>query len=236
MSSRLNLVSQLVKSQDKKRAVHAVRFFKTAPGQYGYGDIFLGISVPVQRHIAKQYLDLSFADLQILLNSPIHEHRFVALVILVHQYEKGDNITRKKVYEFYLRNTHRINNWDLVDVSAPRIVGAQCVASSTQPLYKLAVSKSLWERRIAMVATLACIRAGIYKPTHDIAVLLLSDKEDLMHKACGWMLREMGKRNEKALRAFLDTYASRMPRTMLRYSIERLSQPLKKKYMAIKLT
>jgi 3-methyladenine DNA glycosylase AlkD len=140
------------------------------------------------------------------------------------------------VYRFYLKNTPRINNWDLVDVSAPNIVGTYCVANGTQPLYRLAKSKRLWERRISIVATLANIRAGNYKPTSDIAALLLHDREDLIHKASGWMLREMGKRDTQVLLTFLNTHAGHMPRTMLRYSIERLPLSIQKKYRAKKLT
>jgi len=204
-----------------ERAAHSQRFFKTAPGQYGHGDKFLGLTVPMMRGVVREFRDLPLADAEALLASPWHEDRLVALMILVEQYRRTPG-ARNAIYRLYLARTDRINNWDLVDVSAANIVGAHLAERSRKPLLRLAKSKSLWERRIAIVATLHFIRRNEFDDTLAIARLLLADTHDLIHKACGWMLRETGKRDERVLRAFLDEHAARMPRTMLRYAIERL--------------
>jgi 3-methyladenine DNA glycosylase AlkD len=204
-----------------ERAAHSLRFFKTAPGDYGHGDKFLGLTVPTMRGVVREFRDLPLADADGLLASPWHEDRLVALMILVEQYRRTP-AARNTIYKLYLARTDRINNWDLVDASAPHIVGAHLAERSRKPLLRLAKSPSLWERRIAIVATQHFIRRNEFADTLAIARLLLRDPHDLIHKACGWMLRETGKRDERVLRAFLDEHAARMPRTMLRYAIERL--------------
>lgn len=207
-------------------------FFKTGPGQYGEGDIFLGIKTPVQREAIKKYYDLSLPDLQELLNSKIHEHRLSAVFILVKQFEKGDESVRQKIYKFYLKNTHNINNWDLVDLSAPNIVGHYLLAKNREILYTLVKSKNLWERRIAVLATLTFLRQKDFKDILKIAEILLKDGHDLIHKAVGWMLREAGKRTGTVgLKKFLDKNHKSMPRTALRYALERLSPAEKKHYL-----
>jgi len=204
---------------DSIRAEHSLRFFKTGPGQYGEGDRFLGLVVPDMRRLVREFRALPLVDADALLASPWHEERLVALMILVEQYRRSPDAA---IYRLYLGRTDRINNWDLVDVSAPHIVGAHLASRSRKPLYRLAKSKSLWDRRIAIIATQHFIRLGDFDDTLAIARLLLNDTHDLIHKACGWMLREIGKRDERALREFLDEHAAAMPRTMLRYAIERL--------------
>lgn len=211
-------------------------FFKTGSGQYGEGDIFLGIKTPVQREAIKKYYDLDFKDLQELLDSKIHEYRLSAVFILVKQFEKalkaGDEKLQEIIYKFYLKNSRNINNWDLVDLSAPNIVGRCLLAKNREILYTLVKSKNLWERRIAMLSTLTFLREKDFKDVIKIAEILLKDEHDLIHKAAGWMLREAGKRDKKVLLNFLDKHSKIMPRTMLRYSIEKLSEAEKKKYLA----
>ncbi len=210
------------------------RFFKTGPGEYGEGDIFLGIKVPVQRSVAKKYLDLTFSEIQQLLRSKIHEHRLVALLILVKQYEKGDLRVKQKIFDLYLSNTRNINNWDLVDLSAPNIVGNYLLNKPRQILYKLAKSKLLWDRRISILATLAFIRNNEFSDTYKLAEILLNDQDDLMHKAVGWMLREAGKRDQNLEVKFLDRYARKMPRTMLRYAIEKFGPARRSHYLRLR--
>ena len=219
------------KLAEPKQAKILSGFFKTAPGQYGEGDVFLGIKVPVQREAIKKYLDLSFADLQELLNSKIHEHRLSALFILVKKFEKANDKLRGKIYNFYLKNSKKINNWDLVDLSAPNIVGRHLLDKNPEILYDLAASKNLWERRIAILATFAFLREKDFKDILRLAEILLNDKHDLIHKAVGWMLREAGKRDINILRKFLDKNFQKMPRTMLRYAIEKLPEAERKKYL-----
>ncbi|KYK25930.1 DNA alkylation repair protein [Euryarchaeota archaeon SM23-78] len=207
-------------------------FFKTGPGQYGEEDIFLGIKVPVQRSVAKKHKDLSLKDIQELLNSKIHEHRLVALFILMDKYKKSDNKGKKQIFDTYLKNTKNINNWDLIDLSAPNIVGNYLLDKKREILYKLAHSKSLWEKRISILATFEFIANKETKDTLAIAEILLHDKHDLIHKAVGWMLRELGKRvSQTEEEKFLKKYYKVMPRTMLRYAIERFSDEKKKFYM-----
>ena len=215
-----------------KDAVFLQRFFKTGPGQYGEGDVFLGIRVPASRALARQCADLPFADVEKLLHDKYHEARLLALILLVGRYERGDNAERQRVYRAYLANTDCINNWDLVDLSAPSIVGAHLESRSRAPLDKLAKSKDLWERRIAIVATYWFIRLRQFDDTLRISTALLGDTHDLIHKAVGWMLREVGKRDESVLEHFLDEHAKTMPRTALRYSIERMTPERRKHYMA----
>lgn len=220
---------------DPNQAAILSRFFKTGPGQYGEGDKFIGVKVPVTRKVAKEFNGLSFSEVERLLHSIIHEERLLALVILVGQFEEGDDAIKKQIYDLYLANTAYINNWDLVDLSAPQIVGGYLKTRSRKPLDRLAKSKSLWERRISILATFYFIREGDFADTIRIARLLLKDKEDLIHKAVGWMLREVGKRNEAVLEEFLSQHCRTMPRTMLRYAVERFSEGKRRKYMDRKL-
>ena len=218
------------------QARHLQRFFKTSKGEYGYGDVFLGVTVPQIRKIANEYKDLTLPQIDKLMASKFHEVRFCGLVILTLQFKSfSESIVHKKIFDFYLKQVkaERVNNWDLVDVSAP-IIGQYLIgsASSNQLLLKLASSKSLWQRRVAIVFTFAFIREGIPQPTVVIAQELLHDDQDLIHKATGWMLREMGKRNPIELRRFLEKNVSVMPRTMLRYAIEKFSETERKKWLA----
>jgi 3-methyladenine DNA glycosylase AlkD len=229
---RQQLQRDLARLADSKRAAEMTRFFKTGKGQYGEGDRFLGIPVPVLRKAALRYRELEFADMGRLLASRIHEHRAAALEILVAQYEGGSNGTRDRIVRFYLAHTSRINNWDLVDASAPYILGDYLKTRPRDILYKLAASRSLWERRIAIVSTLALIKHGEIDDTFRIAGLLLSDNHDLIHKAIGWALRETGKVSRAALLKFLTKYYWRIPRTALRYAIEHFSPEQRKQILA----
>jgi 3-methyladenine DNA glycosylase AlkD len=215
-----------------ERAEHSLRFFKTGPGQYGEGDKFLGLTVPEMRGLARKYRDLTDDDALRLLASPWHEDRLVALLLLVHAFEHGDAARRKRIHRAYLANARHINNWDLVDLSAGYIVGGHLDAADISLLERLAKSSDLWERRIAIVATLAFIRANEFGPTLRISALLLGDSHDLIHKAAGWMLREVGKRDRAVLDRFLKTHYRKMPRTMLRYSIERHPESVRRRYLA----
>ena len=219
-----DLKLELNHAADPERARSLAWFFKTGPGQYGEGDQFLGLTVPVQRKIARPYRHLPLTDVKKLLASPIHEHRFTALTILVAKYQAGDRLTRAAVFDFYLANAKLVNNWDLVDTSSPYIVGEHLLTRSRKVLYRLAKSPNLWERRIAMVSTLAFIRRGDLADVFAVAKLLLQDEHDLMHKATGWMLREAGKRSLPDLLAFLAEHYAALPRTALRYAIERLPE------------
>jgi 3-methyladenine DNA glycosylase AlkD len=223
------LKREFTRAADPKRARELAWFFKTGKGEYGEGDKFIGITVPVQRAIAKKYRHLELDDVEKLLESRAHEHRSVGLMILVAQYEAGDAATKQIVFNFYLHHTRCINNWDLVDGSAPYIVGKHLVSRSRRVLYRLANSPDLWERRIAMVATAAFIRRGDLKDAFAIAARLLDDKHDLIHKATGWMLREAGTQSRSELIRFLKRNYSRMPRTALRYAIEHLRDAQRKK-------
>ena len=231
-ASRAALERALRQAADSKRAVAVAKFFKTGKGEYGEGDRFIGISVPVVRKIARQHLSLGFADLKHLLSSPIHEYRAAALEILVAQYGRADEAQREGIVEFYLRHTHRMNNWDLVDAAAPYILGRHLQTRSRKVLHRFAASPNLWERRIAIVATLALIRSGDITETFRIAQKLLNDKHDLIHKAVGWALRESGKVSAEQLVAFLRHHYARLPRTTLRYAIERFAPRLRKRFLA----
>jgi 3-methyladenine DNA glycosylase AlkD len=217
---------------DHTRAVFVAGFFKTGPGQYGHGDRFLGVRVPDLRRVAHEFRDLGMPAIRALLVSPWHEDRLLALLILTDQFARGDARSRAAIYRLYLASTRRINNWDLVDLSAPRVVGAYLEARSRAPLDRLARSKDLWERRIAIVATHWFIRNGEIGPTLRVATMLLDDPHDLIHKATGWMLREAAKRDRTRTERFLWRYRRRMPRTMLRYAIERFSERERRRYMA----
>ena len=208
---------------NSEKAVFLQKFFKTGKNQYAEGDVFLGIIVPVSRNIARANRKTPLNELQILLNSPYHEARLVALMILVEQFKKAGEETREMIFSFYLRNTSHINNWDLVDLSCVSIVGSHLLNKDRSVLYQMAGSTLLWDQRIAIVSTLAFIREREFEDTLDIARKLLSHPHDLIHKATGWMLREVGKRSLDTLIGFLEENATRMPRTALRYSIEHLS-------------
>jgi 3-methyladenine DNA glycosylase AlkD len=214
------------------RGVHSQRFFKTGPGQYGEGDKFLGLTVPEMRGIVRKYRELDDASALELLDSSWHEERLVALILLVEGYGRGDVSRRARIHRAYLANTRHINNWDLVDASAGDIVGGHLQAGNIALLERLARSENLWERRIAIVSTFHFIKRNEFRPTLEIAALLLRDPQDLIHKATGWMLREVGKRDRTALDRFLKKHYRRMPRTMLRYSIERHPERIRKQYLA----
>jgi 3-methyladenine DNA glycosylase AlkD len=236
------LMKELRRAGDKEKGIFLLRFFKTGKGQYGEGDLFLGITVPVQRLIAKKYVHLKLTEIVPLMTSQFHEFRLCALMILDFKYEAASKLKdektkqseQKRIFDFYIKHKKYINNWDLVDTSARDIVGAYLFDKPRDILYKLAVSTSLWDRRIAIIATHYFIKKGQYEDTIKISEMLLGDREDLMHKAVGWMLREMGNKSEKHLINFLDVYAAQMPRTMLRYSLERLSPQDRKTYMSVK--
>jgi 3-methyladenine DNA glycosylase AlkD len=216
---------------DAESAVVLQRFFKTGPGEYGEGDRFIGVRVPVLRALAREMGGLSLQETVGLLHDPVHEARVLALLILVDQYAAADLRARAAIVQVYLANTAYINNWDLVDGSAPYIVGRHLEGRSRRVLHRLARSRSLWERRIAIVSTFYFIRQQDFAETIRIAELLLEDAHDLIHKAVGWMLREVGKRDLATLESFLDRHAAVMPRTMLRYAIERLPEKARRGYL-----
>jgi len=219
----------------KARISDLARFYKTGPGEYAEGDLFLGGTVPQTRSVAKKYQNLELKEVEKLFNSPFHEARLCAAIILNHQFEKSKQPQdRKKLFEFYLKQVkaNHVNNWDLVDVSAPRMGAYLTEVDDPMPLLlKLSKSKSLWERRVSMILTFALIRAGDLEPTIIIAESLLKDEQDLIHKASGWMLRELGKRDVMMLRRFLSEHAHKMPRTMLRYAIEKLPERERKQWL-----
>lgn len=226
---------ELRKYATKERAKTSSWFFKTGKGQYGEGDVFIGVNNPDARRVALTYVEMSLPEVAKLLDSKVHEDRFVALEILVAKYERAirqfAEIEQKKIANFYLKHKTRVNNWDLVDTSASYILGHYLFDKNRNVLYKLAKSKSIWDRRIAVVATGYFINKKDFSDILSLAIVLSKDKEDLMHKAVGWMLREVGKKDEKVLTKFLDKYAISLPRTTLRYCIERLSSTQKKHYM-----
>jgi 3-methyladenine DNA glycosylase AlkD len=222
---------RLQKLGDKRRAALVQRFFKTGPGEYGEGDCFLGITVPELRKLVTEYQGLALAETIQLLQSTIHEERLLALLLLVSAYAKADARTKKHIYDLYLENTRYVNNWDLVDASAEHIVGAFLMGRSKKPLHDLATSHDLWKRRIAIMATFHFIKCGEFAETLKIAGMLLPDKEDLIHKAVGWMLREVGKRNLRIEEEFLKKHYKNMPRTMLRYAIERFPEAKRLRYL-----
>ncbi|HTY44125.1 MAG TPA: DNA alkylation repair protein [Patescibacteria group bacterium] len=231
------LINELKSLTDEKQAKLCQRYFKTGKGQYGEGDIFLGIRVPVLREVAKEYYSLSFEDLQKLLDSKIHEQRFIALIILLQKYKKArkNPVEKMRIFQFYLKNTGRINNWDLVDVSAPGIVGDFSVHEGNEMIRHLAKSENLWEKRIAIISTFAYIKKRSFGEGLAIADMLLKDEHDLIHKAVGWMLREIGKKNAEVLEIFLKTRYKEMPRTMLRYAIEKLPEEKRREYLRGKI-
>ena len=226
-----DIIAYLQTLGNAKNAEHAQRFFKTAPGEYGEGDSFLGIRVPVLRRELKRHRGLSLTENLKLLKSEFHEVRLFALLLMVDAYQRSDDAVRLKVFKQYLSHTRYINNWDLVDSSAPQIVGAQLCGGNTERLDKLARSSLLWERRIAIIASYSMIRAGSFDDTLRLAKILLNDSEDLIHKAVGWMLREVGNRNRRVEEAFLQEHYPQMPRTMLRYAIEKFPEQLRQDYL-----
>lgn len=229
-----NLRDDLNALTDPEKATILRRFFKTGPGEYGEGDQFLGIPVPAQRRLVKRYRGLALGEAMQFVVSPWHEYRLTGLLILVEHYSRGNEATREAVFTTYLAHAAYVNNWDLVDTTAPKIVGAHTLNGAGDCLMPLAQSALLWERRIAMVATLAHIQAGQLDWTLRLAEQLLADPEDLLHKACGWMLREAWKRDAAVVEAFLDQFAPRMPRVMLRYAIERMPEARRKGYLAVR--
>ncbi|MGV1018891.1 DNA alkylation repair protein [Empedobacter falsenii] len=231
------LKSTLQDLADEGKAKIMMRFFKTGKGEYGEGDIFLGISVPNQRLIAKEfYQQVSLNDIKNLLNSDIHEYRLTALLMLVSKYEKSkDEQVRKDIIDFYLAQTSQINNWDLVDTSCYKILGHYCFHQKREELlFELADSEDLWEKRIAIVSTMYFIKQKSFSIVPEIVLKNLNHSHDLMHKANGWMLREMGKMDEEKLIEFLDEYTLQMPRTTLRYALEKIDPILKDYYMKLK--
>jgi len=229
-----DLEKELKSLANPVRAKHSQRYFKTGRGEYGEGDVFLGLNTATTVKTALKYQELSLTDLHQLLESNIHECRSSVLVILKRQYLKADTTGKKRIVDFYLKNTKGINNWDLVDISAPNILGNWLLDKDKAILYKLAKSKNIWERRIAIMATFAFIREGEYQDSLKLAQILQTDPHDLIHKAVGWMLREIGKRDMAIEEKFLRRYASKMPRTMLRYAIEKFS-PSKRLYFLKKV-
>jgi len=228
MSNLSQLKSDLHNLANPTQAKHLQRFFKTGPGQYGEGDVFLGIKVPQTRQIAKKYSELPLNEISALLNSKIHEERLTALLILVSNFQKNPT---KEIFDFYLSQTKNINNWDLVDLTAHKIVGAFLEDKPREILYKLVRSSSLWERRIAIISTFHFIHDNDFKDSLALAKILLNDPHDLMHKAVGWMLREIGKCDQPVLESFLKKHYKSMPRTMLRYSIEKFPEDSRQRYL-----
>jgi len=222
---------RLKKLANKEHAAVSQRFFKTGPGEYGEGDIFIGIRVPVLRKLIKEYKDLPVSEIKILLRSPIHEERLLAILLFVRNFEKGDGDIKKNIYDLYLKSTEFINNWDLVDTSAQHIVGQYLMDKSKRPLYRLTKSKNLWERRIAIMATFHFVKRCEFSETLKISNILLADRHDLIHKACGWMLREIGKRDLETEEIFLKKHYKKMPRTMLRYAIEKFPEKKRQRYL-----
>ncbi len=227
------VINDLKKLGTFKRAEASKWFFKTKKGQYGYGDVFWGISAPDQRKIAKQYQDLSLQEISLLLNNKVHEVRLTGLFILVLQFKKADKLQKEKIAKFYLKYKNFVNNWDLVDSSASYILGEYLNDKNKNVLYKLAKSKNLWHRRIAIISTFAFIRQNQFEDTLKISQILLDDSHDLIHKAVGWALREVGKKDMEKEEEFLGKYAKVMPRTMLRYAIEKFKEPKRKKYLSL---
>lgn len=229
------LKKELQKFADKKQAKILQRFFKTGKGEYAEGDSFLGIKVPVTRSLIKNYLNLPLSEIEILLHSNIHEERLAALLICVSQAKKADDIKLKSLFDFYISNTKWINNWDLVDLSAEHIVGKYLFMKDKTLLYTLSESENLWERRISVLSTFYFIKQNYFEISLQIIEKLLKDKHDLIHKACGWMLREIGKRNFEIAFDFLKLHYRYMPRTMLRYAIEKFPEETRQKFLKNKI-
>src|SRR3989344_1896149 len=220
---------ELDSKTNKEKSLIYARFFKTNKGQYGEGDIFIGLTVPEQRNLAKKYIDLNFKDLEQLLSNKIHEYRLTGLLILVYKYQKNDN--KKEIFDFYLKNIHASNNWDLVDCISDKIIGKYLIDKDKKLLYDFANSNNLWKKRISIISTFEFIKNNKFEDTLNIPEILLKDSHDLIHKAVGWMLREVGKRNQDLLESFLEKHSKEMPRTMLRYAIEKFDEEKRKYYM-----
>lgn len=236
MAKRLIELRKKIKSLGSPEVSKTMKwFFKTGKGDYGEGDVFAGLKVPTQRKLASEFRDLSFVDLKVLLNSPVHEERLISLFILIDKFAKSTEKEQQVIFKFYLKNRRGVNNWDLVDLSAPKIIGKYLLEKDKSLLFKFAVSKNLWDRRIAILSTYEFIRNENYETTLKIAVILLEDKHDLIHKAVGWMLREIGKRNLMVEENFLKIHYKKMPRTMLRYAIEKFPEVKRKKYLQGKI-
>ena len=233
MTRREELQKKIKSFANPNKAKILQRFFKTGKGEYGEGDIFLGLVVPIQREISKGFTDLTLIDLQKSIKSKIHEERMITLFVLIQKYKKAkDAQEKKKYFDFYLANLKYINKWDLVDLSAPNVVGDNLIDKPRKILYEMAKSQHLWTKRVSILATFAFIRNGDFKDSLKIAQILLDDKHDLIHKAVGWMLREIGKRDLAVLEEFLKSRYQKMPRTMLRYAIEKMDEKKRKKYLA----
>jgi len=230
-----NLIKEIYEARDPKQAELLQRFFKTGPGEYGEGDKFLGLKVPVQRRIAQKYTGLNFVQIQKLLDSVVHEHRLIGLLILVDKFKKADEKTKGDIFNFYLKNTKNINNWDLVDLTSHKIVGEFLKDKKRDKLYDLAQSKNLWEKRISIISCFAYIKNSDFKDALRISEILLNDNHDLIHKAVGWALREIGKKDKSAEENFLKRYYKIMPRTMLRYAIEKFEEKERKRYLKNKI-
>jgi 3-methyladenine DNA glycosylase AlkD len=235
MMTHQKIKKQLKQLANKEKAEVLQRFFKTGPGEYGEGDVFIGVKVPDLRNVAKDFQDIATDDVIVLIQSAIHEERLLALLIMILKYSKGNETVKKNIYRLYLEKTEFINSWDLVDVSAHHIVGNYLMDKNKAPLYRLSKSEDLWERRIAILATFHFIKQGKYEETLDIAKILLTDREDLIHKAVGWMLREIGKKDMITEETFLKLHYKKMPRTMLRYAIEKFPEPKRQKYLKGKI-
>lgn len=227
-----NIIRELRKHSSRKKAKVLRRFFKTGPGEYAEGDLFLGVTVPILRKLARQFKDIELKSALELLRSSIHEERLLALLILILKYRGSNEKDKEKIYRTYLENTRYINNWDLVDVTAKHIVGDYLHDKDKDALYELARSPLLWDRRIAILSTFRFIEDRQFEETIKIAGLLLSDRHDLIHKAVGWMLREVGKRRLRTEENFLKTHHKSMPRTMLRYAIEKFPESKRRKYLS----
>lgn len=226
------IAKEMKKLASPKIAEHSQRFFKTAKGEYGYGDVFIGIRMPELRTLAKKYLDIHFNDLRKLIKSKIHEERLVGLLILVNKYTSAhEESEMEELFQFYTQHFKFINNWDLVDVSCPYIIGRHLLDKNREPLYVWAQSDHLWTKRIAIVTNWWFIKNGDLRDVFKISKILLTDKHDLIHKAVGWMLREAGKKDREALETFLEKHYKSMPRTMLRYSIEKFPESRRKGYL-----
>lgn len=227
----LELKQTVKNNSNKQQAIILQRFFKTGIGEYGEGDVFAGIKVPVSRKIANQFKDLHLTDLQKIIKSKIHEERLITLFILIAKYKKAGEAEKEKIFNFYLKNIRYVNNWDLVDLSAEKIIGAYLTDKNKRLLFDLVKSNSVWERRIAIMSTFYFIKANQFAATLKISELLLKDKHDLIHKAAGWMLREIGKRDIQAEEIFLQNHYKKMPRTMLRYAIEKFPEKKRLDYL-----
>ena len=230
------LIQELNALENPADAAFLQRFFKTGPGEYGEGDVFIGLRVPITRKVCKEFRQLPLQEIEKVLESPVHEHRLAAVIIMAERAKRADGQQKQALYELYLKRTDRLNNWDIIDVSCRDVVGGYLQDKSREPLYQLARSNNMWERRIAIVSTWQFIRAHDLSDTFAIATMLLGDTHDLIHKATGWMLREAGKKDEAQLVEFLEQHAATMPRTMLRYAIEKFPPQIRAEYLGRKST